>query len=56
MWGSIGWGTMSFVSGMVIDWFSKGQDYKNYTPGIIIALMAGILDLFVALKIKVNII
>ncbi|XP_022182048.1 major facilitator superfamily domain-containing protein 6-A-like isoform X2 [Myzus persicae] len=53
VWGSIGWGTMSFVSGMVIDWFSKGQDYKNYTPGIIIALMAGILDLFVALKIKV---
>jgi len=40
---------------MVIDWFSRDQDYKNYTPGIIIALVVCILDIFVASKIEVNI-
>ncbi|XP_060874398.1 major facilitator superfamily domain-containing protein 6-B-like [Metopolophium dirhodum] len=53
VWGAVGWGTISLLSGAVIDWFSKGQDYKNYTPGMIIALMACILDISVALKIEV---
>ncbi|CAI6363531.1 unnamed protein product [Macrosiphum euphorbiae] len=53
VWGAIGWGTISFLSGAVIDWFSRGKDYKNYTPGMIIALTACILDVFVVLKFKV---
>jgi len=55
VWGAVGWGMISFVSGAVIDWFSKGQDYKNYTPGMIISLVTCSLNVFVALKIEVNI-
>lgn len=55
MWGAVGWGMISAVSGAVIDWFSKGQNYKNYTPGMIISLVICILNIFVASKIEVNI-
>ncbi|CAI6360488.1 unnamed protein product [Macrosiphum euphorbiae] len=46
MWGAIGWGTMSIVSGVCVDWLSKGLEYKNYTPGFIIALICSILDTY----------
>lgn len=52
VWGSIGWGTTSFVCGAIIDWFSRSQDYKNYTPGMIMALVMTILDLYVASRIE----
>jgi len=45
---------ISFVCGAVIDWFSRGQDYKNYTPGMIMALVMNILDLYVASEFEVN--
>ncbi|XP_022182057.1 major facilitator superfamily domain-containing protein 6-B-like isoform X2 [Myzus persicae] len=47
MWGSIGWGIMSIVSGVCVDWYSKGLDHKNYTPGFIISLICSILDIYV---------
>ncbi|KAL5236076.1 hypothetical protein ACI65C_003486 [Semiaphis heraclei] len=53
VWGAVGWGMISAVSGAVIDWFSKGQNYKNYTPGMIISLVICILNIFVASKIEV---
>ncbi|XP_050057858.1 major facilitator superfamily domain-containing protein 6-A-like isoform X2 [Aphis gossypii] len=52
VWGAVGWGTTSFLCGAVVDWFSRGQDYKNYTPGMIIALVMNILDLYVASKFE----
>lgn len=55
VWGAIGWGTMSIVSGFVVDWFSKEKKYKNYTPGFIIALVFQILDTFVLWKIEASI-
>jgi len=55
VWGAVGWGIISTVSGAVIDWFSKGQNYKNYTPGMIISLVTCTLNIFVASKIEVNI-
>lgn len=55
MWGAIGWGTMSIVSGVCVDWFSEGLDYKNYTPGFIISLMCSILNVYVVSTIKVYI-
>jgi len=53
MWAAIGWGTMSIVSGMCVDWFSKELEYKNYTPGFIISLICYILDTYVVSKMKV---
>lgn len=53
MWGAIGWGTMSIVSGVCVDWFSKGED-KNYTPGFIMTLICIVLDIYVLSKIKVS--
>ncbi|XP_060874397.1 major facilitator superfamily domain-containing protein 6-like isoform X3 [Metopolophium dirhodum] len=52
MWGAIGWGTMSIVSGVCVDWFSKGLEYKNYTPGFIISLICSFLDMYVVSTIK----
>lgn len=54
-WGSIGRGLIAIVSGVSVDWFSKGQDYKNYTPIFIISLMCNLLNIYVATKIDVNI-
>ncbi|KAG5666295.1 hypothetical protein PVAND_017846 [Polypedilum vanderplanki] len=33
MWGSIGWGTLSIISGWLIDKFSEGKTSKNYAIG-----------------------
>ncbi|KAL4092012.1 hypothetical protein QTP88_026595 [Uroleucon formosanum] len=54
VWGAVGWGILSLVSGVVIDWSSKGQVYKNYTPSKIIVLMVNILDIYVVSKIEIN--
>eukprot|EP00102_Acyrthosiphon_pisum_P005260 XP_001949714.2 PREDICTED: major facilitator superfamily domain-containing protein 6-like [Acyrthosiphon pisum] len=53
MWGAIGWGTMSIVSGVCVDWFSKGLEYKNYTPGFIISLICYLLDIYVVSRIAI---
>lgn len=55
LWGAIGWGTMSIISGMCIDWYSKGEDDKNYLPAYIIALVSFSLNLYVVMKIKASI-
>lgn len=54
MWGAIGWGTMSILSGLCVDWFSKGEENKNYAPGFIIAILCTVLDIYVLSKIKVS--
>ena len=54
MWGAIGRGTMSIVSGACVDWFSKGLEYKNYSPSFIISLICYLLDIYVASRIKVG--
>lgn len=54
MWGAVGWGTMSIMSGLCVDWFSKGQDDKNYAPGFMIALICFVLDIYVLSKIEVS--
>lgn len=54
MWGAIGAGTMSIISGVCVDWFSKGQEEKNYIPAFIIALICFFLDICVTSKIKAS--
>ncbi|VVC36477.1 Major facilitator superfamily domain,Major facilitator superfamily associated domain [Cinara cedri] len=53
VWGAIGWGTSSIVSGACVDWYSKGQEQKNYLPGYLISLLCYIIDLYAVSKIKV---
>uniref|UniRef100_A0A2S2RAT1 Major facilitator superfamily domain-containing protein 6 n=1 Tax=Sipha flava TaxID=143950 RepID=A0A2S2RAT1_9HEMI len=54
LWGSIGWSLMAILSGACVDWYSKGQEYKNYTPGYIIALILFLLDIYVITKIEIT--
>jgi hypothetical protein len=55
MWGAIGWCSMSVFSGLCIDWYSKGQKYKNYLPSFIRSIIFCILDIRVISRIEVNI-
>ncbi|CAH1726834.1 unnamed protein product [Aphis gossypii] len=53
LWGSIGYSLLAIVSGVCVDWYSKEQDYKNYTPCFVISLICFILDIIVVSTIKV---
>lgn len=55
MWGAFGWGTMSIVAGLVVDWYSQGQNTKNYTPSFLIATVFQVLDAYVLSRIEVSI-
>lgn len=54
MWGSIGWSVFAVISGASVDWFSKGQEFKNYTPAFIIALVLFLIDIYVVTKIEAS--
>ena len=43
LWGAVGWGTFSALTGYLVDQFSKGKTEKNYT--IIFYLMLVIITL-----------
>ncbi|VVC33508.1 Hypothetical protein CINCED_3A015748 [Cinara cedri] len=53
VWGSVGWGTISIISGACVDWFSKGQKHKNYLPCFITSLTLYALDFYDVSKIKI---
>ncbi|XP_050431040.1 major facilitator superfamily domain-containing protein 6-A-like isoform X2 [Adelges cooleyi] len=53
VWGSIGYGVVSIISGASVDWFSKGKDYKDYRPGYVISFFFSIMDIYVSTGIKV---
>lgn len=55
LWGSISWGIIPFLSGFCVDWYSKGQQHKDYTPCFVIASLSSLLDAYVLTKIEVNI-
>lgn len=55
LWGCIGWGSVSIMTGWLIDWYSGGSQIKNYTPGIIVSIVFLLADFLVAFKIEVNI-
>ncbi|XP_029346520.1 uncharacterized protein LOC107883906 [Acyrthosiphon pisum] len=52
LWGSIGYSVLAIASGVCVDWNSKEQEFKNYTPCFVIALMCFILDIFVVSNIE----
>uniref|UniRef100_A0A224XLK4 Putative transporter n=1 Tax=Panstrongylus lignarius TaxID=156445 RepID=A0A224XLK4_9HEMI len=52
LWGSVGWGLFSIVTGFVVDKFSEGQQRKNYFPAFVMMLIILFLDLIVSSQIK----
>ncbi|CAO1428232.1 unnamed protein product [Diamesa hyperborea] len=52
MWGSIGWGTFSIISGILIDKFSEGKATKNYAIGFYMMAVLILLDMLVSSKLK----
>lgn len=54
LWGSVGWGTFSIISGLLIDKFSEGHTNKNYAVGFYLMIVLIGLDIFVSSKIKVS--
>lgn len=54
VWGAIGWGAISLLSGLCVDYYSKGLINKDYTPAFAIAVICLLLDAFVILKIEVS--
>ncbi|XP_060874136.1 major facilitator superfamily domain-containing protein 6-A-like [Metopolophium dirhodum] len=53
LWGSIGWSFFAIIYGTCVDWYSAGLDYKNYTPGYVIALLCFLLDIYVVCNLKI---
>lgn len=53
LWGSVGWGTFSIISGLLIDKFSEGHMQKNYSVGFYLMLVLMAFDVFVSSKLKV---
>ncbi|XP_022177886.1 major facilitator superfamily domain-containing protein 6-A-like [Myzus persicae] len=53
LWGSIGWSLFAIISGASVDWYSTGEEYKNYAPGYVIASICFLLDIYVVFKLKV---
>lgn len=52
LWGSVGWGTLSIISGLLIDKFSEGQTTKNYAVGFYLMAVFIIIDMIVSSKLK----
>ena len=47
-WGTVGWGAMGPVSGLLVDAFSGSGNYKNYFPAFILHFFLGLTDVTIA--------
>lgn len=52
LWGSLGWGIISAMTGVLIDASSDGTSQKNYTAAFYMGAAFLILDFFVSIRIK----
>lgn len=52
LWGAVGWGSVSLVSGLLVDEFSRGKTYKDYSVLFYIMLIMILLDMLVSKKLK----
>lgn len=52
LWGAIGWGSVSLISGLLVDEISRGKSYKDYSVVFYIMLILMILDMLVSKKLK----
>ncbi|XP_063840861.1 major facilitator superfamily domain-containing protein 6-like isoform X1 [Scylla paramamosain] len=47
-WGTVGWGLMGPVSGLLVDWQSGSNVTKNYMPAFLICLVLGSCDILIS--------
>lgn len=52
LWGAVGWGSVSLVSGLLVDEFSRGKSYKDYSVLFYMMLILILLDMLVSKKLK----
>lgn len=52
LWGAVGWGTFSIISGLLVDKFSQGQSSKDYSVVFYLMLALLTLDMFVSSKLN----
>ena len=53
LWGSVGWGLMGPIGGLVVDWWSGAAMTKDYTPAFILVFAIVGLDVLVSTRLKV---
>ncbi|CAD1475640.1 unnamed protein product, partial [Heterotrigona itama] len=46
VWGTIGFGISAFLAGYAVDYYSKGEIIKTYTPAFLLVFIFTIIDLF----------
>lgn len=56
VWGTIGFGISAFLAGYAVDYWSKGEIIKTYTPAFLLILIFTVIDLFCCKKLDVSII
>ena len=54
LWGSVGWGLASILSGILVDFFSDGTAEKNFTAMFYVMLVFMILEIAVSCKLEVT--
>ncbi|XP_064098344.1 uncharacterized protein LOC135209591 [Macrobrachium nipponense] len=47
-WGTIGWGVIAPISGLLVDWWSGNSSTKDYTPAFLLCFSLGALDLILS--------
>lgn len=52
LWGAVGWGSVSLVSGLLVDEFSKGKTYKDYSVLFYMMLILILMDMLVSKRLK----
>jgi len=52
MWGSIGWGLFSLMTGFIVDKASEGTPYKNYLPAFYIMLCFLFFDVVLSSRLQ----
>lgn len=52
LWGAVGWGSVSLVSGLLVDEFSKGKTYKDYSVLFYMMFILIVGDMLVSKKLK----
>ncbi|KAF2356592.1 Major facilitator superfamily associated domain [Trinorchestia longiramus] len=52
-WGSLGWGLMGPVSGLLVDWWSGNAELKDYTPAYLLVFL--IMGIDVALSTRLHV-
>ncbi|XP_014243816.1 major facilitator superfamily domain-containing protein 6 isoform X2 [Cimex lectularius] len=52
LWGSVGWGLLSIIAGLIVDKSSNGQAMKNYLPAFVLMAILLAIDVVVCMKLK----